>query len=72
MDFDLLLNIGDYHTITVITSPMSGLPQISFRTIFKGSDGTLSIDNCDTRDVTATSRSQNNANLIPLFIYGIA
>lgn len=70
-DFVGLLDVGVYHAVTNITSPTSGVPVLSFRTVVKEASGNLTISNCDSRQVTATSRSQDNASIIPYQVFAI-
>lgn len=65
------LDVGVYHAVTNLTSPTSGIPVVSFRTVVKEASGNLTISNCESRQVTASSRSQDNASMIPYKIYAI-
>ena len=62
---------GEMQNITFVSSPASTIPYISFRQVTKQQSGLLNISNCDTRAITATSRSQDNSQLIPYKIFGI-
>lgn len=58
--------------VPVVTSPTSGTPVINYRSVNKnGSTGKITIGNCQTRSVTATSRTQDNSLLIPVRVYGV-
>ena len=58
--------------VPVVSSPTAGTPVVSYRTVNKNvNTGRITIGNCQTREVTATSRTQDNSLLIPVRVFGV-